>query len=119
MLLPVNVFTDLKKNPFLEEKRFSEIDFGQKRTVILNYVIDLPANKVVEGLGNNIQLVNSDKSLVFSKMVSYVESTHQLVTRIKFEQNKSVYSVGEYSQLREFFKKMSNLLDEQFVIKSK
>lgn len=118
-LLPINVFTDLKKNPFLEEKRFSEIDFGQKRTVILNYIVNLPANKAVEALGNNIQLVNSDKSLVFSKMVSYVESTHQLVTRIKFEQNKSVYSVGEYPQLKEFFKKMSNILDEQFVIKSK
>lgn len=93
-VLPMNIFSGLNENPFIAEKRLSEVDFGYKKTVILNYVINLPATKSAGELLKNVQLVNSDKSLTFSRTVSYFENTHQLTIRIKIRTAKGLLWCG-------------------------
>ena len=85
----------------------------------INYVLNLPAGKKVDAAPKNIQLVNGDKTLSFSRQVVYNEQANQLVTRMKIELNKSLFKSDQYVDLKEFYKKLNNLLEEQCVIKNK
>jgi hypothetical protein len=44
---------------------------------------------------------------------------NQLLTQIKFEIRNSYYAAEDYGMLKEFFKKMYDILDEQVVLKKK
>jgi hypothetical protein len=115
----LNLFTGFASNPFIAETRVSDVNFGYKTSYTVNYVLNLPPGKVIDAAPKNIQLVNGDKSLSFSRQVVYNEQANQLVTRMKIELNKSLFRPDEYTDLREFYKKLNNLLEEQCVIKNK
>lgn len=115
----LSLFTGLNVNPFTAESRVSDVNFGYKTSYTITHVLSLPANKVVDALPKNIQLVNEDKTLLFSRQVVYNEQANQVVARMKFEINKGVFKADQYTDLKEFFKKLSNLLEDQCVIKSR
>lgn len=115
----LNLFTGLNVNPFTAESRVSDVNFAYKTTFTITNVLSLPANKTIDAIPKNIQLVNEDKTLLFSRQVVYNEQSNQVVARMKFEINKSVFRPDQYSDLKEFFKKVSNLLEDQCVIKNR
>lgn len=115
----LNLFTGIVSNPFIAETRVSDVNFGYKTSYTVNYVLNLPTGKIIDAAPKNIQLVNGDKSLSFSRQVVYNEQANQLITRMKIELNKSLFKPEEYTDLREFYKKLNNLLEEQCVIKTK
>ncbi len=43
----------------------------------------------------------------------------KVLARIRIEFKKSLYSVDEYGELKEFYKKMFDMLNEQIVLKKK
>lgn len=111
----VNIFSDLETNPFLADKRVSDIDFGvpQEYTIFGNFTI--PPGYVFEGLPENISITTPDKSNVFSR-TSRVEA-NLLNVRINVEFKKPLYPAVLYPDFKEFFKKMFESLNEQVVIK--
>jgi hypothetical protein len=115
----LNLFTGFLSNPFLAESRVSDINFGYKSSYTVSFVLNLPRSKAVDELPKNIQLVNEDKSLSFSRQVVYNEQAHQLVARMKIELNKSLFPTDQYFDLKEFYKKLNNLLEEPCTIKNK
>jgi hypothetical protein len=117
--ISLNMFTGFVSNPFISETRVSDVNFGYKTSYTVNYVLNLPAGKIIDAVPKNIQLVNGDKSLSFSRQVVFNEQANQLITRMKIELNKSLFTPDEYTDLREFYKKLNNLLEEQCVIKNK
>jgi hypothetical protein len=113
----VNLFSGLDKNPFIAEQRFSDIFFGanQKYTITGNFFI--PENYQFEALPKNIKMMLPDTSVIFLRVASVSEN--MLAVRIVLEFKQPVYSYQDYDYFREFYKKMFEMLNEQFVFKKK
>lgn len=113
----LNTFSSLVNNPFISEKRVSDIDFGvpQDYTIFGNYTI--PIDYTFDGVPENISMTTPDNGVTFSRICS-VES-NLLNVRINIQFNRSFYPVSAYPDFREFYKKMLDKLSEQVVIKKK
>ena len=113
----VNLFTGLEKNPFVADERISDVFFGilQKHSVVAN--INIPEGYGFEELPKNITMIMPDTSIII-KRISQV-SSDRLMLRIDLEFKKPYYSANEYEGFKEFYKKLFDLLNEQFVIKKK
>ena len=114
--ISMNWFTGLQNNPFIVNDRFSNINFGFKKSMNLTYVVNLPANYKIDALPKNIKLVNSDRTVTFIREYFQAGNT-QVMARIKVDIDKTIFSVDEYPELKDFFKQMINLMNEQVVLK--
>jgi len=115
--IPLNIFTGFEKNPFIVDNRFSNVNFGYKRTVSTNMFINLPKNYVVDALPKSIKMTTPDNDIVFNRSVSYDNATHSLVCMLVFDFKKSLYSLDDYPVLKEVYKKMFDYLKEPVVLK--
>jgi hypothetical protein len=114
--LSLNLFTGLQNNPFIINDRFSNINFGYKKTVILTCIINLPANYKVDALPKNIKLVNPENTVVLTRQFVQDQKS-QLMAKIKVDIDKSMFNVNEYPQVKDFFKQMVSLMNEQVILK--
>jgi hypothetical protein len=115
--LTFNMFTGLQNNPFIVNDRFSHINFGYKKTISLTYLVNLPANYNVDALPKNIKLVNPGNTVTLTRQFFLEKS--QLVAKIKVDIDKTLFNVGEYDEIKDFFKQMVSLMNEQVVLKKK
>lgn len=119
LFLPVNFFSGFESNPFVAVNRFTHINFGYRRAVSLNIIIHLPQTLAVDALPKPIKLVNNDETIIFERQILKDEAGNKIVARINIELKKSLYTMDEYEALKEFYKKMFLLLNEQIVVKKK
>lgn len=117
--LITNLFSGFNTNPFLSDKRFSNINFGHKRMLVYNYQVHLPKNMEIDELPKSLKIINQDKTISFARELFYSKEANQLVVRMRLEHGKSLYSVDEYGDLKEFYKKMTDLVNEQVVLKKR
>lgn len=110
-----NLFTSLKANPFLSEKRMTNIDFGYLKNYSINGVYKIPAGFKVDALPKSVSMVMPDKSISFKRIIA--EQDGSIVVRYSINYNKAEYSKDDYPDFHEFFKKMHEMLDEQIVLK--
>lgn len=115
--LSFNWFTGLQNNPFIVNNRFSNINFGYKKTINLTYLVNLPANYKVEALPKSIKLVTPGNTVSFTRQF-FLEGS-QLMAKIKVDIDKTLFNVGEYGQVQDFFKQMVNMMNEQVILKKK
>lgn len=113
----VNIFSGLDKNPFIAEQRIADVDFGylQEYTIVGSFMI--PEGYSFDALPENILLTMPDKSIVFSRFIAISEN--KLNVRMSAEFKNSFYSVDNYADFREFYKKLFATLNEQVVLKKK
>lgn len=111
----INLFSDLDTNPFLAEKRVSDIDYGvpQTYTIFGNYSI--PQGYVFDGLPQNITLTTPDRGIILSRTLK--TDANLLNVHITVEFKRSFYPASAYPDFKEFYKKMFDKLNEQVVIK--
>ncbi len=119
VLVPVNLYTGFQSNPFINDKRLSNINFGFRQEVNLNVFINLSDNYTVDEIPKSIQLVNRDKTMSLTRHLFRDEAKKQIVVRIILDFRKSLYPAEEYGDIKEFYKKMFELLDEKIVLKKK
>lgn len=117
--VPLNLFSGFTSNPFLRDKRFSNINFGYKRTVTVITDISLPAGFVVEDLPKAIKLRSESNDIIMSRVVEYNREENSVIATIKFEFFKSLYGAEQYDMLQAFYKKMFQFLDEPVLLKKK
>jgi hypothetical protein len=117
--IPMTLFSGYEANPFISDKRFSDINFGVKKLISSTSYITIPEDLIVEALPKTIRLVNVDKTVDFSREVAFDQATRKLLVAIKINFKKSFYSVNEYNDIKEFYKQMFNLLEEPIVLKTK
>ncbi|MGV3508659.1 MAG: DUF3857 domain-containing protein, partial [Sphingobacteriaceae bacterium] len=110
-----NLFTGLRQNPFINENRTTLIDFGYNNKYQISGLFKLPAGYKVDVLPKNIQLVMPDKSISFIRQI--METEGNVSVRYILDYKKPVYMVDEYPMLREFYKQIFEMLNEQVVIK--
>jgi hypothetical protein len=112
-----NVLTGLENNPFVSDNRFSDVFFGynQSYTILGNY--NLPDGFEYDQLPKNIKMIMPDTSIVVSRISAVTENTLQ--TRIQIDFKKPVYAADQYPDLQEFYQRMFDILNEQFVYRKK
>ena len=86
-----NIFTSLKTNPFLNETRMTDIDFGYLRNYAINSIYKLPVGYKTDALPKSVSLVTPDKMFTFKRMV--IEQDGSII--IHYSLN---YNVAEYSK---------------------
>ena len=119
IFVPVNLFSGFENNPFLAANRFSDINFGYRQIISFSTYIDIPEGYAPDALPKSLQLVNADKTVIFIREVFNDPNSNKILARIRIEFKKSLYGVDEYDELKEFYKKMFDMLNEQIVFKKK
>ena len=109
------IFSDLKRNPFLAEKRLTDIDFEYLNSYSIIGIYKLPAGYKIDALPKSANMVMPDKSISFTRLVS--EQDGMLSVRYMIDYQKSIYLKENYLDIREFYKKMYEMLNEQIVLK--
>jgi Domain of Unknown Function with PDB structure (DUF3857) len=112
-----NLFSGLDKNPFIADERFSDIFFGANQKYIITGNFFIPDNYQFETLPKNIKMIMPDTSIVFSRSASI--SDGMLYVQIMLEFRKPYYLNQDYGYFQEFYKKLFDFLNEQFVFKKK
>src|SRR3569833_1005596 len=109
------MFNLFSKNPFLGEERYSDVDFGYLNNYSIYGVYKLPAGFKTDALPKTLTIVAPDKSIIFKRTVA--EDNGTLMMKYVIIRNKSIYFKEDYPDLREFYKKMYEMLNEQVVLK--
>lgn len=119
IFVPINLFSGFETNPFIATNRFSDINFGYRKNVTFSTYIDIPEGYAPDELPKSLQLVNEDKTVVFIRELFNDANSRKILARFRIEFKKSLYGAEEYGALKEFYKKMFELLNEQIVFKKK
>lgn len=118
-IVNLNLFGMMEKSPFVSDNRFTNIDFGTQISNSVTLVLTIPASMKPETLPKNINLVMPDKSISVSRIVDYDPSKNSITSRVKYNVSRPVFTAQEYFAVKEFYKKMVDLLNEPLVLKSK
>lgn len=116
-LLSLNLFTGLTANPFISDIRFTNVDFGVNQSLELLEMITLPPELEPESLPKDSRLITPGNGISCTRFITYNNNTLNVLFRIEF--NRSVFEVAEYETLKEFYKKMVNVLNEQIILRNK
>lgn len=110
-----NLFTPFNNNPFINEKRYSDIDFGYCNSYSINGTYKLPIGYKIDVLPKSMVLNMPDKSIIFKRVIGQLNGALQVHYNITY--SRSTYSIGEYKPLHDFYKKMYDMLNEPIVLK--
>jgi hypothetical protein len=118
-LLQLNLFSGFEKNPFIANNRFTNIDYGCLQNVVLTHMITVPDEWQPETLPRDVKLIMPDTSVSILRMVVFNKEQKTLMARYTIQTNRSVFTANEYAYLKEFYKKMTDILNEQVVLRKK
>jgi hypothetical protein len=110
-----NLFTGLHNNPFVSERRFSDIDFGCNFLFSINGKYKIPDGYKVDVLPKTQTVTMPDKSIIFKRVV--LEQEGYVIVYYVINYKKSLFARSEYADVYDYFKRMTDLLNEQIVLK--
>ncbi len=119
LYLPLDLFAGFSQNPFLSNKRFSNVNFGYSKSVMISTDVELPAGYEPVELPKNTRLVSEAKDITLVRTVEYDKALNTVSAIIQFDLSKSLYSPREYPLLQAFYKKMFQYLGEPLLLKKK
>lgn len=117
ILMDYHMFAGLRKNPFLNDMRFSDVNFGSPQRYLISMLISLPDNYTIDALPKNSIIRTPDTAFIFQR--NLIEQNGMLTMQMKLEVNRSYFERDEYPGLQAFYKKLFGLLKEQVVLKKK
>jgi hypothetical protein len=115
LYLTTNMFSSLYTNPFISDKRKTDIDFGYRDNYAINYTCKIPAGYSVYALPKNINTIVPDGSIVFKRLIIVEDGV--INVRYSIDHKKTFYFKDDYADFHEFYKKMYEALNEQIVLK--
>ena len=110
-----NLFTGIEKNPFLSSIRFTNVNFGFPYDIFVEEKIKLPAGMKID-LPEDKSIVSDDNKIQAVRQVSRVGDELKVVVR--FVQTITLVTADKYPAVKEFYKKMTDMLNEPVVLKS-
>ncbi len=119
LFFPLNNFFGFYKNPFLNQNRYSNINFGYKRKISTYTSVQLPKDFVPETLPKPVKMTTPDNDVIFSRTVEYDKEYNTVVCMYLIEFKKSLYTYEEYEVLYQVYKKIFGFLKEPLVLKKK
>jgi len=115
LYLNPNLFTEMHKNPFTNDVRKTDIDFGYQDNLSYNGIYKVPAGYTIEGLPKSISMTTPDNSIVFRRMVGQQDGS--IIVRYTVQYKKSIFFKEDYADYHEFFKRMYEMMNENIVLK--
>jgi hypothetical protein len=115
--LQFSLLPEFRENPFVAKRRQSNIDFYYPREYYVQELFQLPSGYEVTNQPGKSVVVFHDNSIVMKRTLAY--DAGSLNVRISIEFKRSFYPKEEYEGLKDFYKKMFDLLDEPIVLKKK
>jgi hypothetical protein len=115
VLLNYNLFTGLSKNPFKATERFTNINFGFPYNVAVEETIELPDRAKTDDLPRNRTLQMAGNDISISREIS--REGNRIKIKLELVQTVTLISYNAYSQLKDFYKQMIDMLNEPIVIK--
>lgn len=112
-----NLFMGLEKNPFVAEQRFTNVDFGYTQSYMIVGSMEIPEGYRYESLPKNIKMIMQDTSIVLQRIMDAEDQ--RISFRISLDFKRPAYPRDEYDDLREFYKKLYETLNEAIVIRKK
>ncbi len=117
--LSANLLTGLSDNPFINENRFSNIDFGYKQSIRLTFHIKVDKKFVMDALPKSVKLKNAAEDIVFTRMEFDDKELNEMQFVSTFEIKQNLYPADQYATIKDFYKKLFDMLNEQIVLKKK
>lgn len=115
-LVNLNLFGEIDQSPFVADNRFTDINFGCPLNQSISQLIKLPASMKPDALPKNISLVMPDNSITLTRTMAYDAASHSISYRIKWQITRTVFPADEYNTVKEFYKKMVDMLNEPLVL---
>ncbi len=112
-----HLFTGIEKNPFVSDKRQTDVDFGYNQYYLMAGSFSIPEDHVFEEVPKNTMMIMPDTSIVFRRIMD--ATGNKLSFRITLEFARPTYELQEYPELKDFYKKLYALLNEQVVFRKK
>jgi hypothetical protein len=113
----INLFSGLEANPFTDDDRTTDVDFGYMQDYTMYGSFIIPDGYGFDELPKNMTMIMPDTSIIFTRHLQAEDNT--LNTRVSIQFKKTTYSAQYYPEFQEFYKKMLAKLNEQIVIKKK
>jgi hypothetical protein len=110
-----NLFTSLGANPFLNENRSSDIDFGFRDNYVITGTYKMPAGYKVDAMPKSVSMLMPDQTISFKRIAG--EQDGSIMVRYVIDFKKSMFFKENYAELHDFFKKMYEMMNEQVVLK--
>ena len=110
-----NLFTSLHSNPFLTTGRTTDIDFGFLKNYVISGVYKEPAGYKIDALPKSVSMSMPDKSISFKRIVA--EQDGSVMVRYTIDFKKAMFFKEDYPEFYDFFKKMTEMINEQIVFK--
>ncbi len=110
-----NLFTSLHTNPFLSKTRATDIDFGYLQNYSISGIYKEPAGYKVDALPKSVSMSMPDKSINFKRIV--VEQDGSIMVRYSIDFKKALYFKESYPEFYDFYKKMTEMMNELIVLK--
>jgi hypothetical protein len=110
-----NLFSRVEDNPFKSETRYADIDLGYRRNFSMSGVYKIPPGYKIERLPKSITIVMPDESIVFKRTVAQDNGT--ILVKYTVNHKKIIYYAEGYQDLRGFYKKMYELMNEKVILK--
>ena len=114
IFLNPNLFTGLEKNPFTSSIRFTNVNFGYPYDIFLEETFKLPTGTKID-LPENKNLIFDNNKIQVVKQVKFEKD--ELKVFIHFIQLTTLVRAENYVALKEFYKKMVDMLNEPIVLK--
>lgn len=117
LFLPCTLFAGLEKNPFIAESRVMDIDFYYPKSYVISGTYALPDDYIVNELPKNTKMLLPDTSILLTRIVQHDGNIISILFKLDF--NSSGFTAEGYPYIKEFYKKMYEILDERIVLKKK
>lgn len=118
-MVNLNLFGAHDKSPFVSDNRFTNINFGCQVNNTLTQVLKIPAGMKPEALPKSINLIMPDNSITFSRVMQYDAATNTITSQVKYQVTRTLFVPEEYPSVKDFYKKMVDMLNEPLVLKKK
>ncbi len=109
--------TPQKNNPFIADKRNTDIDLICNQQTVISINMNLPKSFEVDHLPKNIIVRAPDSSFYYKRSYS-VSGDNISLTQI-FEISRATFFKEDYEGIKEFFSRMYALMNEEIVLKKK
>lgn len=111
------MLSTFRKNPFVDSTRLTDIDFGANSSFILHMEITLPPNIHVEEFTRNKIIRTPDTILLFNRFNELQGNT--LIINSTFNISAAIFYSDDYPAIRDFFKNVYAILNQQILLKRK
>lgn len=109
--------SNFRRNPFNDSLRRTDIDMGSNQSYIMYLYLTIPDDYQIDDLPKNILIRSNDSSMLFKREI--LRQNNVLVFRNSFDILRTVYAKEEYPGIKEYFKKIYGVVNDNIVLKKK